>query len=63
MFLLWNETDQVYATPEQFKTAREAQAYAHEFRKRYAAQGYYKTASGERISPEEVELVVEPVNP
>ena len=61
MYLLWNETDQVYASPEEFKTEGEAQEYARELRKRYAAQGYYKTASGDRISPEDVELVVEPV--
>jgi|CXWL01.1.fsa_nt_gi hypothetical protein len=63
MFLLWNETDQVYASPEEFKTEREAQAYALEFRSRYATQGYYKTAGGERIPPEDVELVVESINP
>ena len=59
MLLLWNETDQVYASPEEFKTEGEAEAYALEFRKRFAAQGYYLTARGERISPEDVELVVE----
>ncbi len=59
MFLLWNETDQVYASPEAFNTEKEAEAYALAFRKRYAAQGYYKTAGGERISPDEVELVIQ----
>ena len=63
MYLLWNNTDQVYASPEEFRTEREAQAYALEFRKRYARQGYYKTANGERISPGAVELVVEPIEP
>jgi hypothetical protein len=41
MFLLWNETDGVYASPEEFKTEGEAGAYAREFRRRFAAQGYY----------------------
>ena len=63
MFILWNETDQVYASPEEFKTEGEAHAYAREFRKRFAAQGYYKTADGDRISPDDVELVVELIQP
>ena len=63
MFLLWNETDGVYASPEEFKTEGEAETYAREFRKRFAAQGYYKTADGTRISPEDIELVIEPVKP
>ena len=63
MFLLWNETDQVYASPDEFKTEREALAFARAFRKRFAAQGYYKTAGGLRISPEDVELVVKPIEP
>lgn len=63
MFLLWNETDQVYASPEEFESERAASDYAAAFRKRYAAQGYYKTASGERISPQALELVVERVEP
>ena len=63
MFLLWNGTDQVYASPEEFKTEGEAHAYARKFRKRFATQGYYKTANGERISPADVELVVEPIQP
>jgi conjugal transfer/entry exclusion protein len=63
MFLLWNKTDQVYASPEEFTTEGEAQAYAREFRKRFVTQGYYKTANGERISPDDVELVVERFEP
>lgn len=63
MFLLWNETDQVYASPEEFESERAAMEFASDFRKRFAAQGYYKTTSGERISPDAVELVVKPIDP
>jgi hypothetical protein len=61
MFLLWNETDGVYASPDEFKTEGEAGAYAREFRRRFAAQGYDNTSDSKRISPEDIELVVEPV--
>lgn len=62
MFQLWNETDQVFAAPDSFKTEKAAQTYAKEFRKRFAVQGYYLTASGQRISPDEVKLVVVPAD-
>jgi hypothetical protein len=63
MFLLFNATDQVYVSPEEFKTVAEAEAYGREFRNRFKAQGYYLTAGCERIPPEDVELVIESVNP
>jgi hypothetical protein len=61
MLSLWNSTDQVFASPDAFETEKEAQAYAKAFRQRFAAQGYYLTADGYRISPDDVELVVVPV--
>jgi hypothetical protein len=61
MVSLWNETDQVFAAPEDFETEEQARAYAEAFRKRFVAQGYYLTADGDRISPDDVELVVVPV--
>lgn len=60
MVSLWNETDQIFASPDDFETGEQALAYAEAFRKRFAAQGYYLTADGYRISPEDVELVVVP---
>ena len=60
MVSLWNETDQVFAAPDDFETEEQALAHAEAFRKRFAAQGYYLTAGGDRISPDDVELVVVP---
>jgi hypothetical protein len=60
MFMLFNNTDQVFASPETFETEDAAVRYAENFRRRFAAQGYYKTARGERIAPEDVELLVVP---
>ena len=58
MYALWNETDNVYAAPESFKTKMEARAYARNFRKRFTQQGYYLTADRLRIKPSQVRLVV-----
>jgi hypothetical protein len=63
MFLLKNETDGVFASPEEFETEAKAEAFAASFRKRFAAQGYYLTADGTRIAPEDVELVIVPAEP
>lgn len=58
--LVWNETEQLYASPDSFGTEAEAQAFADAFRARYARQGYYLTADGFRIAPEQIELVIVP---
>ena len=60
MVALFNATDQVFASPEDFETEAQDLAYAEAFRKRFTAQGYYLTADGYRISPDDVELVVVP---
>ena len=60
MYRLWNETDQLFASPETYSTESKAKAYADEFRKRIAVQGYYLTVEGKRIAPADVELVVIP---
>lgn len=54
---VFNHTDGVWAWP--FPMNREeAEEFVNEFPERYERQGYYLTASGERIRPEDVELEV-----
>lgn len=60
MYLLFNETDQVYASPKMFKSEADAQVFAVSFRESFAAQGYYRTVRGERIAPSKIVLRVEP---
>jgi len=60
-FMVWNDTDGVPAAPEPFDTPDEAWGFIDRFRKRYATQGYYLTAQGERISPDDVEFLVVPL--
>ena len=62
MFMLWSAEDEIFASPETFKTEAKAEAFAKQFRKRFAAQGYYLTVRGERIAPSDVELVVVPAD-
>lgn len=63
MFMLWNETDRLFASPDEFETEAKAEAFAVGFRKRFVTQGYYLTFDRRRIAPEDVELVVVPVEP
>lgn len=61
-FLLWNETDQVSASPDTFPSKAEAEAFAAKFRKRFERQGFYRNVRGEHIAPSDIELVVVPVD-
>lgn len=63
MFMLWNDTDQLYASLDTFTTAAEAEEFAERFRRRFVTQGYYLTFDRRRIAPEDVELVVVPADP
>lgn len=63
MFMLWNQTDGLFASPEEFETEAKAEAFAVRFRRRFVTQGYYLTFDRRRIAPEDVELVVVPAEP
>ncbi len=54
-FLVYNLTDGILACPE-LLTLAEARSFIRSFPERFAQQGYYLTASGERIRPELVEF-------
>ena len=60
-YLVWNETDQVYASPGAFASSQAARAFMVEFRKRFRKQGYYLTSGWRRIDPMAVLLVIEPI--
>lgn len=63
MFMLWNETDKLFASHEEFETEAQAEEFAVRFRKRFVTQGYYLTFDRRRIAPEDVDLVVVPAVP
>lgn len=56
-YLVFNVTDGVVAHPD-LLTRGEAQTFVRRFPSRFARQGYYLTASRERISAEAVELAI-----
>jgi hypothetical protein len=54
-YSVFNHTDGVWAWP--FPMSREeAEGFVEDFPMRYERQGYYRTASGKRIQPGDVEL-------
>ena len=63
MFMLWNGTDRLFASHEEFETQAQAQAYAVSFRRRFVTQGYYLTFERRPIARGDVELVVVPAEP
>lgn len=58
--MIFNATDGIYAYPNAVSEIKASELIA-EMRARFALQGYYKTASGERIAPEEVQYTLEDV--
>jgi len=63
-FLVFNRTDGILANPR-LMTLEEAEVFIRDFPKRYQQQGYYLTASRQRIPAEAVdlEIVDEEMNP
>ena len=62
VYQLWNETDQILASPDVFETQLQARACAEILLKRFSVQGFYLTAEGKRIAPDAVKLVVVPAD-
>jgi hypothetical protein len=59
-FLVFNKTDGIYASPNEF-TKEEAEQFIKNFPKRFEFQGYYLTSNQERINPNLVELEIQEV--
>jgi hypothetical protein len=59
-YVVFNYTDNIYASNEVFKTKREAKEFIENFRNRYNQQGYYRTNYGERIPTNQIDLEIIP---
>lgn len=57
---VFNYTDGIPASDKFFKTKEKAEEFIKNFRKGFEFQGYYLTSSMERISPEDVDLRIDP---
>ena len=56
-YLVLSETDGVFASPDKM-TIAETQRFVQDFPLRYKGQGYYLTAYGVRIDPDDVILTI-----
>jgi hypothetical protein len=61
-FLVFNATDGIYASPKNFTKAA-GEKFIRQFRQRYAGIGYYATADGRRIAPQDILLELKPYDP
>jgi len=60
MYLIFNATDGITATPDEYKTFSRALEALQALRRRFQSngQGFYRTAGGEHIDPARVELAI-----
>ena len=59
-FMVFNYTDNVYATDEVFKTKKSANYFIKEFRNRFSRQGYYRDNQMNKIAIEDIDLLAIP---
>jgi len=59
-FMVFNYTDDIYATDEVFKTKKLANDFIKEFRNRYSKQGYYRDNRMNKIAIEDIDLLAIP---
>lgn len=59
-YMVFNYTDNIYASPEVFNTKKEANEFIKSFKKRFEMQGYYRDNRMNKIDIEDVDLLVIP---
>jgi hypothetical protein len=59
-FMVFNYTDNIYASPDTFKTEKEANDFIKEFRKRFEKQGYYRDNRMRQIAIKDIDLLAIP---
>ena len=57
---VFNQTDGVFASPKTFPDDEAARLFIDEYLKTFIKQGFYLTASGDRIAPKDVQLFIQP---
>ena len=57
---VFNQTDGVFASPKTFPNDEAARLFIDEYLKTFIKQGFYLTASGDRIAPKDVQLFIQP---
>jgi hypothetical protein len=60
-YVVWNATDKIMASPEEFESSYAAFRFVTAFKRRFKEQGYYLTAQRERIPVSDVKLEVKEI--
>lgn len=61
-FMVFNYTDNIYASPNIFSNVSKANQFIAEFRKRFEMQGYYKDNNWNKIAPKDIDLLAIPAD-
>jgi len=61
-YMVFNYTDDIYASNDVFKNKTEANNFIKEFRKRFENQGYYRDNRMEKVAIEDIDLLAIPKN-
>jgi len=59
-FMVFNYTDEIYASPDTFPTKAKANEFIANFRKRFEAQGYYRDNRQNKIDIKHIDLLAIP---
>ena len=57
-YIVFNYTDDIYASNQTFNSIAEANKFIKDFRKRFEAQGYYRDNRWNKIAPQHIDLEV-----
>lgn len=59
-FMVFNYTDDIYASPDTFLTKAKANEFITQFRKRFEGQGYYRDNRMNKVAPKDIDLLAIP---
>lgn len=59
-FMVFNYTDDIYASPDTFPTKAKANEFIAQFRKRFEGQGYYRDNRMNKVAPKDIDLLAIP---
>lgn len=59
-YMVFNYTDQIYASLDEYKTKTKAYEFIKSFRQRFEGQGYYRDRRLNKIAPSDIDLEVIP---
>jgi hypothetical protein len=58
--MVFNYTDNIYASTDVFPSKKKANEFINGFRKRFEAQGYYRDNRMNKVAPKDIDLLAIP---